>query len=176
MGGFTLIEAITAAAVIAIVTAAGLPSMHGLLVSSRATTVGNRLLADMSRARSEAIMNRIPSVVCPSNDGSTCSQSSDWSHGWIVFVDRNGDDQRAASEQLLSVTSGSDLGGLKVTTSAGRDKARFLPDGKSGGTNQSMHVCDGPTLTRSVVINISGRTRIEQPTGTNAGCDPIAPH
>ena len=68
--------------------------------------VGNRLLADMARARSEAVMSRYPSVVCPSTDGSTCSGASDWSNGWIVFTDRDGDDRRSAPEPLLSFPSG----------------------------------------------------------------------
>ncbi len=162
MRGVTLIETITVLAVMSIVTVAGAPSLRGTLANSRATTTSNRLLTDLSLARSAAIMSGVRSEVCPSNDGIQCSDSTDWSSGWIVFVDRNDDDKRSDSEPLLATVSGSELGGLHVLTSVGRTKARFLPDGRSGGTNLSMRVCDGPKLTRSVIVNITGRARVEK--------------
>jgi type IV fimbrial biogenesis protein FimT len=168
--GITLIETIIVLAVVAIIAAIGLPSLQGTLSGTHATAVGNRLLTDMARARSEAIMSRYPTVICPSRDNSTCSGASDWSNGWIVFVDRDGNDQRSSSEQLLSVVSASDLGGLHVATTAGRTRMRYLPDGGSGGTNLSLSVCDGSRLARKVVVNVSGRVRIENPGTANIAC------
>ncbi len=172
--GVTLIETVCVLAVIGVVSAIGMPSLRGTLSNSHATVVGDRLLTDLARARSEAIMSRMPSVVCPSVDGSTCTKGTDWSNGWIVFVDRDGDDQRSAIEPVLSVVTANDLGGLQVTTSVGRTKARFLPDGRSGGTNLSMHVCDGQKLARSVIINVVGRSRIEKPDSADSACDAVA--
>lgn len=169
--GITLIETVTLLAVIGIVSAIGMPALRSTILSSRATTTSNRLLADLSRARSEAVMSRMPSVVCPSSDSSTCNNGTDWSSGWIVFVDRDGDDQRSAAEPMLSAVSGSDVGGLRVLTTVGRTKARFLPDGRSGGTNLSMRVCDGPKLARSVIVNVSGRGRIMKPDATDTACE-----
>jgi len=169
--GVTLIEVVIVVAIIGIVTAAAMPSMRSTLSNSHSTTVGNRLLADLSLARSEAIMSRMPAVVCPSSDRSTCSDSDDWSSGWIVFIDSDGNDQRSASEPVLSAASGSDLGGLQVKSTVDRTKARFLPDGRSGGTNLSVRVCDGAKLTRSVVVNISGRSRLEMPATAQTACD-----
>ena len=116
-------------------------------------------------------MSKLPSVVCPSSDGSRCNSGTDWSSGWIVFVDRDGDDQRSAAEPLLSTVAGSELGGLRVATSVGRSKARFLPDGRSGGTNLSMRICDGPMLARSVIINVSGRGRVVKPAIADTACE-----
>ena len=170
--GFTLIELVIVLAVVAIITAVGLPSLQGTLSGTHATVIGNRLLTDLARARSEAIMSRYPTVICPSRNNSTCSGASDWSNGWIVFVDRDGDDQRSDSEQLLSVVSESDLVGLHVATTAGRTRMRYLPDGGSGGTNLSLSVCDGSRLARKVVINVSGRARIENPGTADIACAP----
>ena len=171
MYGVTMIEAICVVALIGILTAIALPSFQSVLASTHSTVVGNRVLADFARARSEAIMSGLPSVICPSSDGSTCSGTANWSNGWIVFVDRDGSDQRLADEPILSVVGSSDLGGLLVVTSVDRTKMRFLPDGKSGGTNLTMRVCDGAKLTRSVVINISGRSRLEIPANPNTPCN-----
>jgi type IV fimbrial biogenesis protein FimT len=170
--GFTLIETIASVAVIAILVAAGLPSFKSTLANSRASVVGNRLLADLSRARSEAVMTRLPGVVCPSSDGATCSDNMDWSHGWIVYVERNqNNNQRSGSEPVLSMVSAADLGGLRVISSKDRTKARFLPNGGSGGTNLSLHVCDGSKLVREVVINMGGRARVENPGTSSAVCE-----
>jgi type IV fimbrial biogenesis protein FimT len=174
MHGVTLIETMCVVALIGVLTAVTLPSVQGTLSRSHATVIGNRLLADLSRARSEAIMTGLPSVVCPSSDGSTCSGTDSWSNGWIVFVDRDGSDQRFADEPVLSVVGRSELGGLQVISSVDRTKMRFLPDGKSGGTNATMHVCDGTRLTRSVVTNISGRSRLVQPATANMACTTAA--
>jgi type IV fimbrial biogenesis protein FimT len=168
--GMTLIELIAAVAVCAIIGALGLPSLRGLVSGTHATVVVNRLLADMSLARSEAIMRGRTGVVCPSTDGSTCSGNDDWSIGWIVFVDGDHDNQRSESEPLLSAVSTSDIGDLRVVSSVDRTKVRFLPDGRNGGTNLSIRVCDGPKVARQVIINVSGRARIERDDTGKATC------
>jgi len=168
--GLSLIELVAAVAVFAIVTAVCLPTLHGAVSGTRATTVGNRLLADLALARTEAIMRHDPGVVCPSVDGRTCSGGTDWSSGWIVFVDTDGDNQRSDREPVLSTASSSDTGGLRVDTSVGRTKIRYLPDGRNGGTNLSVRVCEGPRLMRQVIVNISGRPRIERDDAPNAAC------
>ncbi len=47
----------------------------------------------MLLARSEAVRRGVTVTVCPSSDGAACSAdgSVDWSAGWIVFTDLDGD-------------------------------------------------------------------------------------
>ncbi len=162
MRGVTLIETLTVFSVIAIIGAIGLPSMHGALASSHATTVANRLLTDLSRARSEAVMRSHVAVVCPSADGSRCATGANWSAGWIVFADVNADNQRNAAEPLLSAMGPGDLNGLRVATTAGRSLVRFRSDGRNGGSNLTINLCDGDVLSRQVIVNVGGRGRVER--------------
>ncbi len=165
--GVTLIETVIVLAVIGILTAVGLPSLHSTLSGSRATTVANRLLTDLSRARSEAIMRREVSVICPSQDGQACSIGADWSEGWLVFADANGDNRRSGAEPVLSVVGASDLGGMRVATTSGRSLVRFRSDGRNGGSNLTLNLCDGEKLARQVIVNVGGRSRIVKPDATS---------
>lgn len=164
--GVTLIETVIVLAVIGTLTAMGLPSLRSTLSSSRATTVANRLLTDLSRARSEAVMRSEVSVICPSLDGQACSPGSDWSSGWLVFADADGNNRRSDTEPVLSVVAASDLGGLRVATTSGRSLVRFRSDGRNGGSNLTLNLCDGEKLARQVIVNVGGRARIVKPDAT----------
>lgn len=170
--GVTLIETVIVLAVIGILTAIGLPSLHDAVAGTRATTVANRLLTDLSRARSEAIMRGAVSVVCPSLGGLACSTGSDWSGGWIVFDDTDNDNRRSGAEPVLSVVASSDLGGMHVATTTGRSLVRFRSDGRNGGSNLTLNLCDGDILARQVIVNVGGRGRIVRPNATvpSAAC------
>lgn len=168
--GLTVIELATVLAVIGVVAAIGAPSLMSTLSATRTASISNRLLADLSLARTRAIMSALPGEICPSSDASTCSGSTDWSDGWIVFVDADGDARRSGSEPVISAASRSELGGFSVTTSEGRAKVRFRPDGRNAGTNVSMRLCEGGALRRSIVINISGRSRIVRPGAADGPC------
>jgi len=166
-----MMETMVVLAVASMLAAMALPSMRGTITRSYSTTISDRLLTDLSLARSQAVMSTFPSVMCPSTDRSTCTGHDDWSSGWIVFTELNHSDQRSASEPVISTVTSSDLGGLRVISSSGRTHVRFLPDGIGGGTNLTMHVCDGSKLTSRVVVNISGRARIESPDTGDTACD-----
>ncbi len=58
----------------------------------------------LTLARSEAVKRSVSVVACPSSDGSRCNDSTGWSTGGIVFVDRNGNGARdGADEEVLKV-------------------------------------------------------------------------
>lgn len=88
--GVTLVELVIAIAVLAILTAIALPSFQSTIRSNRLATSTNQLVSAISLARSEAIRNTRGAGVCSSNDGVNCVASSDWSGGWLVWSDVNG--------------------------------------------------------------------------------------
>jgi type IV fimbrial biogenesis protein FimT len=98
-------------------------------------------------------------VACPGAPAGGCTGASDWSRGWIVFGDGNGDRQRQASETL--VRHGQGFERMRIASSSGRSSVRFFPDGSAPGSNGSIAFCgDGgpPQAWRLVVSNI-GRVR-----------------
>jgi type IV fimbrial biogenesis protein FimT len=87
----TAIELLIGLAVLAIVALVAIPGSSMLIDSYRLKSASSNLVDGLYLARSEA-QNRASTVkVCPSDDGRHCRADGDWSHGWLVFSDGNGD-------------------------------------------------------------------------------------
>ena len=88
--GFSIIELMTAVAIVAILVTVGLPGLRELLANNRLTTQINAFASSLALARSEAVKVNGTVVVCPSSDGASCATGVDWNVGWIVYVDDGG--------------------------------------------------------------------------------------
>lgn len=88
--GFTLIEAMITVAVLAIISAIAAPSLTPIIDSNRASSAATSIQGAILFARSEAIKRNEEVSVCPSTNQSTCSDSTDWQTGWIVYTEING--------------------------------------------------------------------------------------
>ena len=91
--GLTLVELMTTASVAALTLTLGVPSLQHALTGVQRGQAATELSASMLLARSEAVRRGVPVTVCPSGDGVACTADGppDWSTGWILFADRNGD-------------------------------------------------------------------------------------
>ena len=85
--GFTLIELIMTMTVAGILLAIGIPSFLYVTSANRASSEINGLLGDMQFARGEAIREGQTVSICPSTTGTSCSGSTNWQTGWLVFSD-----------------------------------------------------------------------------------------
>src|ERR1700759_4977585 len=85
--GFTLIEMLMTIAVAAILMGIAIPSFRYITNANRIASELNGLLGDLQFARSEAIKEGRTVTVCQSGDGATCTNSTSWQGGWIVFSD-----------------------------------------------------------------------------------------
>ncbi|WP_043689429.1 GspH/FimT family pseudopilin [Luteimonas huabeiensis] len=164
--GFTLVEAMTTMALLAIALAVGVPAYAELAQRLRLQTTLHHLSAVFAMARATAIARRVEVVVCADDGQHRCAKEPDWSRGWIVFLDTDGDRQPNAAADLLRVGAPSRGQRLHAT----RRFARFQPDGRAAGTNLSVHVCRGTTAAGSVVVNNLGRVRSTRQ--ARAACDP----
>ncbi|WP_242450506.1 GspH/FimT family protein, partial [Xanthomonas citri] len=62
-------------------------------------------------------------------------------------------------------------GGIDIVSTAGRSIVRFLPNGRSSGTNITISLCSNARRLADVVVNNSGRARTVRytsPTGCTA--------
>jgi type IV fimbrial biogenesis protein FimT len=80
--GFTLIELMVTLALVAILMAVAVPSLTTFQRNAQLTSFSNTMLASINAARGEAMKRGRSAVVVPIN-------GTDWSSGWIVFVDVN---------------------------------------------------------------------------------------
>ena len=79
--GFTLLELMTAIAVMAVLLSVGVPSFIQIVRNNRITAQTNEMVAALNIARSESIKRGIPVSVCSSTDGTSCAGSGNLGHG-----------------------------------------------------------------------------------------------
>lgn len=166
--GFTLVELSVTVAVVGVLASVALPSLAALLDHQRTSATLSSLAGHFQAARLEAIRHRTPVILCPTRDGAACAAGGDWSSGWLMFVDRG--DLIPQAEDVLRMDLAPRTRELQIRGTAGRSLVRYLPDGRSAGSNATIAVCDrsGRRL-GAVVINNAGRPRIER-NATDLGC------
>ena len=103
--GFTLYELMITLLVIGVILSIGVPNFTEFTQNSRLTSTSNDLLSSFQVARSEAARSKTNVTICASADpmdpAAICDGAS-FEDGWIVFLDLNGDIQRAgAGENIL---------------------------------------------------------------------------
>ncbi len=163
--GFTLIELMTTLGVAAIVLSVGVPSFRTIVMDNRLVTHANQFVGAVNLARSSAVRFQRNATACPSANFDaavpTCSATTDWSNGWIVWVDKNRDAATSANE-VVSV-----FGPLPEASSfSSVGTAGFTYDSRgfalAGGDDLTM--CDDRTgeTGRFIRVNAVGRTNISR--------------
>ena len=173
--GFTLIELLMTLAVLAILTACAAPAFGSLISSTGARASRSNLVTALNTARIFAVSKTTHVVVCPSADGQYCGHTTEWQHGWLIFIDADHDGVRDDSEELLSAGQRQPAG-VAILSTAGRTHIDYRPDGSSTGSNVTFTVCDrrGADDATSLVINNAGRVRTGEPTaGAAAACETV---
>ncbi len=162
--GFTLIELMIGVAVLALLAAVATPALTALLQRHRALAAEHTLISHLHLARMTAVTRRKPAVLCPSLDGRHCSGANDWSIGWLLFVDNDGGRKPRSHEDIVRGDPQPISSKLKLTSTRGRSHIRYLPDGRSSGTNLTVSICspDGEMLAQ-VIVNNAGRVRSQRP-------------
>lgn len=163
--GFTLIEILVTIAIVGIVASFAIPSFNNLIVSNRNTTAANELMANLLLAKSEALKRSSNVTLCPSADQSTCSGSSDYSTGWIVFLDCNDNNSTNDAvancgpnnrEEIIKVREGFDS---MFINNASDTKITFQFSGRTGGNSTFNIGKDASNVKKRIVINPVGRVR-----------------
>lgn len=155
--GFTLIELLVTVAVAAILAVVAVPGFQALFQGNRAATQTNNLVSALNFARSEAIRRGTTVALCPSADQATCTGATDWTTGWIVFDDADGNDQPADASDLLRVWQSLDGNASLV----GPTSHSFLGTGVAESSASFTYSASGVT-TRYACINAVGRTELKK--------------
>jgi len=169
--GQTLVELAVTLAVAATLATGTLASFRPLQRQVRMTAAANALVHGAHVARQAALVRGTEVVLCRSADGRQCNHSGDWSGGFIVFANDDGDSPPRvdAGEAILEAAApfaGGSIG-------ANRSFFVFRPPGRRS-VNGTLWLCDdrGLAAARVVVVSYSGRPRVaparESP--TPVGC------
>jgi type IV fimbrial biogenesis protein FimT len=156
---FTVLELLVTLAIASVLLLIAVPSFQQFTWRQHMRAAVGNLHNDLLLARSEAVFRHASVVACPGDAQAGCADSSDWSGGWIVFPDLNGDRQLQPGETV--VRRGQVFEALTISSSAGRSAVRFMPDGSAAGSNTTIGFCGrgGPPLARKLVISNIGRIR-----------------
>ncbi|KRG69154.1 GspH/FimT family pseudopilin [Pseudoxanthomonas dokdonensis] len=158
--GLSLVEVLVTMAVLAILVSIGIPSYQALIQRQRVDATMHLLTSHMASARLSAVNYRMITVVCPSDGHSRiCRTDGDWSQGWMMFRDNDGNHQPDLPHDILRVEVPPLHPSLRLVSSRGRKQLRYLADGRASGSNLSVRLCQGPRLMAAVMVNNSGRIR-----------------
>jgi len=161
--GFTLIELLTVMAVLAIVAGFSVPAFTRIVERQRAEAVMERLATDFALARNTAIARRQVVVVCPRDADGACQPGTDWSGGWVVFVENSRHPGQAGDTLWVQQALAESL-----TLNANRSLLRYRGDGTSPGSNLTLHLCLRGTLAAQQIVSNNGRARRHQHVGEMA--------
>lgn len=171
--GLTVLELIITLTIAATTLVIGIPSLQAFIQEQHIKSAVGTLHHSLNRARGMAIYQNQVVVACPGDPGG-CREGGDWSDGWIVFTDLNGDRKLQKDEKPLDHSPG--VNHVRIHSSAGRWQIRFLPAGHAPGSNTTLSFCGigGPSKARKLVVSNIGRIRRDRHTDIDPNLCPGA--
>lgn len=167
--GFSLIQILIGMAVVSCLTGMAWSAYRDSALDVGQLEARTRLVDTLLQASTQSLASGRHAVICPAADASACiSGSSDWSRGWIAFIDRNdnrrfdSDDTRFAHVRMN--------GRVQITSSIGRTRIVYQPNGAPPGSNLTFTLCDarGPSRATTLVMANSGQWRSTKPNRSTA--------
>ena len=168
--GFTLVELLVVLVLLGVMMVLAAPSFLTFQRNSELTSTANSFVGALSAARAEAMKRQLRAFVIP-GDGVTAS--TDWSRGWVVYVDMN--TSSTSSAQLpdsgdliiakqdpipatLAVTGASFLDGSAAYVMFNGSGFMALV-GSAFTTDRSLEISNG-SENRRIIASPSGRLRV----------------
>ena len=101
--GFTLYELLITMLIVGVVLSLGVPNLAEFTANSRLSSTANDLHASFQLARSEAARSKTNITICASANALTAAANcgGTWDQGYIVFVDEDGDLNRAGATETV---------------------------------------------------------------------------
>ena len=180
--GFTLVEMMVTVAIAGIMLALAAPAMQQFVTQKAVSSSSDELVSALRFARSEALKRSSPVSVCGGNGGTTATTaactSNDWTKGWIIFADRDGNGvysysssnptdellrvQQAVPQQVVGPTPTGTTAYVEFVATGmalGAKSFTFRPNLNSSNANFNK-------FSRIVCVNSQGRTNVVSGTGT----------
>lgn len=172
--GLTVFELLTALAICALTMGIALPDMRQVIRAHQLKAAVNDLFGAIDLTRTEAIARGRRVLLVPADPA-----AGDWSRGWVVFVDQDGDRRPGGGEEVI-MGHGPLAEGIVVdaafTSQQGLPYLAYNSAGRSCSDASSMAARWG-TLSlfqdrqaRRIKINMLGRARVCDPARDGASC------
>ena len=180
-GGLSLIELMTAIAVMVILVGVATHNWQGLIERQQGRALKTQLRTAFQLARYQSIQNRQIVTLCPLNSEGHCI--AQWNQPISVFLDPDNQKKLTSADQLLRTIPESKKGNLVASNSGiyQRRYFQFTPQGSVHGTIGNLTWCPNSGDTQrgfQLVINFGGRIRWARDTDNDgvvetASGDPI---
>src|SRR5690606_34468001 len=132
--GFTLIEALIAMLLVALLLGVAVPAWTSASAATRSAAARAALEGTLIRGMRHATITGARVVVCPAATVG-CRDTVDWSGGWIAWADLDGDRRRDPNETLLQRAPPL-AGGVRLRSTTGRRRLVLQPHGgAAAGSN-----------------------------------------
>lgn len=162
---FTLIELLICISIVSILMTSAVPAFTQLLDKRKVDVHKQRLVKTLQLARTTAVTNNKKVTLCPTQSGSSCT--SNWSSGYLVFIDDNGDREFTNNEEILYQFISTDEKSSVYWRAFGtRSSLQWLQTGITNHQNGSFILCydNQPEYSRGLYLTKAGRIRFSKDT------------
>lgn len=158
--GFTLVELLIAIAIGAILLTIAIPGYQAFIQNNKIASATNKLSASINLARMEAVKRGVKVSVCPSANSSfsACGDNTQWSQGWIVYVDSDNNNAIETESDLVKIAQPISNDATINSSSAiiSYDGTGFL----MAGTTSFSLTANGCTGNNARTINLAASGRV----------------
>lgn len=161
--GFTLIELIISLAILALIAMQAVPAFQKFIERSQTRIVTNELIGYLNFARSQAIQENHPVIICATSNGRICRQSKNWSGRKImVYLDMNNDNIfKESDDRLLRISETLPQDShLRLRIFRNKPYIKWLSTGITDTQQGNFTYCPPSrdmTNARHIIWNVSGR-------------------
>lgn len=159
--GFTLIEAVTAMLVTAILIAVAVPAWSSAASAAHNGSARSALAGALRDGAGHAAMTGAEVILCPDTGAGQCSGGIDWSGGWVLFADLNRNRVRDSRDVLLKREPPL-RGGVRLRSTPGRTRLAFKAHGGNTGSNLTFTLCDDRGVGEATTLVVANDGRLRQ--------------
>ena len=173
-GGFSLAELLVVLAIVVVMAGVALPDYRQMIRAQQLKAATNDLFGAIDLTRTQAIARGRRVQLVPLD-----AAGRDWSGGWVVFVDRDGDRRPGFGEEVI-MRYGAPAKGITVEAAfSNQQGASYLAYNSMGRScsDTSSQAARFGTLSlvqdsqiRRIKINMLGRARLCDPARDGANC------
>lgn len=166
MHGQTLVELMVCLLIGGLLLTSAVPALTSTLQRGQQTQAVNQLIGALHYARSSAVMGRKTIALCSGE--APCNPEQTWRSQLLIFDDVNKNGQLDNGETLLQQIFLLEGYSWYWSNFRNRTYMQFEADGTTRALNGTFTLCHADSPTMQIVINLTGRARIQAaPGGTS---------
>lgn len=170
--GVSVIELLVIVAAIAMIVLLAVPNSALLLEKYRLKTASSNLIESLGLARDEAARRGSTVRICPSSNGRFCRSDRDWTQGWLVYTDGNGDGA-VQDIELIQAFKGPNVNVRIVSRGATEASASFTLAGlepADGSDSGEFVLCHVGSEREARIISVDAEGWVSQASGSAGSC------